>query len=288
MTPIETKPVEAGLFAGTIGVACDTGKAALAWATACFPVFPCGANKAPLTPRGFHDATTDAGIVQAWWAMYPGALIGVPTGPVSGLLALDLDVKRGVDGIAAFELVRGNRILPRCPVVRTRSSGLHLFFRHPGERAVKNSAGRIGPGIDVRAGGGYVIVPPSLGYEVAADGVPPPAPGWLLDLMVPPAPTACAPKRTRPGPEAGRHARRALAGILRTAARAAEGGRNAATFWAGCRAGELVAAGLLTEAAAVAAVAEAAVASGLSAREARQAAANGVTRGLAGGGAHAA
>ncbi len=36
------------------------------------PTFPCKGNKAPCTPRGFKDATTDPGRVTALWNHYGG------------------------------------------------------------------------------------------------------------------------------------------------------------------------------------------------------------------------
>ncbi len=31
------------------------------------PVFPCRADKRPITENGFHDATTDAETIRQWW-----------------------------------------------------------------------------------------------------------------------------------------------------------------------------------------------------------------------------
>ena len=39
--------------------------------------------------------------------------------------------------------------------------GRHLFFHYP-QHPVRNSAGRLAPGIDVRGEGGYVLAPPSI------------------------------------------------------------------------------------------------------------------------------
>jgi Bifunctional DNA primase/polymerase, N-terminal len=38
---------------------------------------------------------------------------------------------------------------------------VHVFFRYPAEKEIRNSAGWLGPGLDVRGEGGYVVVPPS-------------------------------------------------------------------------------------------------------------------------------
>jgi hypothetical protein len=40
-------------------------------------VFPVN-GKAPLTPHGFHDATTDKTQIETWWDRFPGAGIGTP------------------------------------------------------------------------------------------------------------------------------------------------------------------------------------------------------------------
>jgi hypothetical protein len=46
-------------------------------------------------------------------------------------------------------------------MVITGGGGLHLYFRHPGFE-IRNSAGALGPGLDLRGDGGYIIAPPSL------------------------------------------------------------------------------------------------------------------------------
>ena len=55
--------------------------AALRYANLGIPVFPCvPGGKQPLTPNGFHDATSVARVVHAWWQRTPDANIGLPTG----------------------------------------------------------------------------------------------------------------------------------------------------------------------------------------------------------------
>jgi hypothetical protein len=161
------------------------------------PVFPCiesgPRRKQPRTPRGFHDATTDPVIIRRWWTLWPNALIGLPTGRVSGLWVLDVDVKRPeANGFDTLDDL-GHSILPESPMVHTQSDGLHVYF-DAGERELKCSAGLLGPGLDVRGDGGYVILPsPGSGYRWDPQwnfGTVPlaPAPDWLW----PPKPSRAA------------------------------------------------------------------------------------------------
>jgi hypothetical protein len=136
-------------------------KAALSYARRGIPVFPCQpGGKRPLTYNGFWDATTDARRIKAWWGQWPSANIGVPTGKKSGLLALDIDSRGG--GPESLAILEGqNGPLPDTARSRTGGGGVHVFFRYPTEEEVRNSAGWLGPGLDVRGEGGYVVVPPS-------------------------------------------------------------------------------------------------------------------------------
>jgi hypothetical protein len=142
---------------------------ALAIAAQGIPVFPCRAagpgRKAPHTPRGFHDASREESIIRAWWQLWPNALIGMPTGKASGRWMLDIDIKdaaaNGFDSLADL----GRSVLPETPMVHTPSGGLHCYF-DAGARELRNSAGLIGPGLDIRGDGGYAIQPtPGSGYS---------------------------------------------------------------------------------------------------------------------------
>ena len=136
-------------------------KAALSYARRGILVFPCEpGGKRPLTYNGFWEATTDMRRIKAWWARWPAANVGVPTGERSGLLVLDVDPRDG--GPQSLDaLVRENGPLPRTARARTGGGGVHLFFRYPAQKQIRNSAGCLGPGLDVRGEGGYVVVPPS-------------------------------------------------------------------------------------------------------------------------------
>lgn len=141
---------------------------ALTFASTGLPVFPCDpATKAPLTSRGFHDATTDLRQIRRWWRQHPGALVGLPT---SHFWVLDIDAKPSLAdsvsrllGVVGFDRAA---LAASCSlVVATPGGGRHLYFaRLPGV-AIRTTAGDIAPGIDTRghdADGkptGYIIAP---------------------------------------------------------------------------------------------------------------------------------
>jgi len=164
-------------------------KAALKYAhrgKAVFPLRPHG--KIPLTPRGHKDASIDPETISAWWSRWPQANIGLVTGACSGVFVLDVD---GEEGEASLDMLESqHERLPPTAESITGGGGRHLFFQWPTTADICNSAGRLGPGLDVRGNGGYVVVPPSnhesgKAYFWSVDSAqsPAPAPDWLLTLI---------------------------------------------------------------------------------------------------------
>ncbi len=127
---------------------------ALEFAQQGIPVFPCGDAKRPLVSGGFKAATLIPDQIKAWWGNHPGALIGIPTGAQSGIVVLDVDVKNGIDG---NESLRNLAHEFDTKTVSTPSNGLHYYFEYDSNNPVRCSAGALGPGLDVRGDGGYVI-----------------------------------------------------------------------------------------------------------------------------------
>jgi hypothetical protein len=167
------------------GDAPPLARAALAYARRGMPVFPCEPlGKRPLTRDGFWDASADIGVVERWWSRWPRANVGVPTGERSGLLVLDVDPRDG--GLKSLEeLEEAFDTLPPTTRARTGSGGEHVFFRYP-DGGVRNSASWVGPGLDVRGEGGYVVVPPSRTggpYRWTERTPLAEAPAWLLGRM---------------------------------------------------------------------------------------------------------
>jgi hypothetical protein len=116
-------------------------------------------GKHPRINEWQKTATTDAAQIAKWWGQWPDANIGVACGEGSGIVVLDIDKRHGGDDSLAF-LEEKHGKLPETPQVLTGGGGTHYFFRHPGQK-IPNSAGRVGPGIDIRGDGGYVLVPRS-------------------------------------------------------------------------------------------------------------------------------
>lgn len=245
--------------------------AAVVYAHRGWPVFPCHAparlpggcscrvadcsspGKHPRVSGGFKAATTDTAQIEAWWAQWPGANVGLRTGTASGLVVVDIDPDHGGD--ASLErLVAEHGPLPEGRVVRTGNGGRHLYFRHPGG-VVRNDAGlRLGAGLDVRGDGGYVIAPPSRHhsggqYKVAGHGGDlPEMPDWLmgqLQRVEPPSPPVV--HEWRPTGDTSAWAKAALEGELERLRQAQPGMRNHTLNRVAFRLGQIIAGGQLDE-----------------------------------------
>jgi len=145
-----------------------------------------------LVRNGCKDATTDEKKIREWWMVWPDANIGIATGDV---VVIDIDPRHGGDqALAELEAKHGK--LPPTWRVNTGGGGQHIFFHAPAGVVIKNSAGELGNGIDVRGRGGYVVAPPSNHvsggvYEWDQDaGEIAPIPKWLVEMLVKPAAAA--------------------------------------------------------------------------------------------------
>lgn len=132
-----------------------------------WPVLPCKPNKDPYTPNGFYDAKTDPNAIKFWWTKWPDAMIGVRTGPASGLIVIDKDIddEKGKDGpaeVRAWERESGYT-LPETVTAVSGRGGEHLYYIYPPE-GLENDSSRefILPDVDIRGDKGYIIAPPSV------------------------------------------------------------------------------------------------------------------------------
>lgn len=141
-----------------------------------FKIFPAtihGGRKVPLFEGWQEAATTDPAAHKLWQEVFgPRIMIwGIPTGPVNDLLVLDFDAKSG--GLETLKTLH----IPDTLTQRTRSGGVHFFFRYPKDgRHYGNRVGFL-PGADIRGVGGWAA------YYGFADPNKPiaEAPQWLLD-----------------------------------------------------------------------------------------------------------
>jgi len=257
-----------------------TAEAAAAAARRGWAVFPCRpGDKRPAVQDWENRACTDPERVARYWPS-PRHNVGIACGP-SRLVVVDLDahgelpeewqelpgVHDGKDVLVQICDWAGQP-WPTTYTVATPSGGWHLYFAAPQGSGIRNSASLIGPQVDVRGTGGYVVAAGSAvgggAYEVITEDDPAPLPEWIARLL---SPKAAQPDR-RPGGHGSAPGR--LAGLLRAVEQAKPGTRNETLFWAASRAAEMVAEGKAGDGDVVGQLVEAAAAAGLSEPEARR------------------
>lgn len=255
---------------------------ALAYAEAGWPVFPLRpGTKRPAAPNhntetcdgsdrrcidghiGWEPrATTDTDRITRAWRHRPYG-IAIATGP-AGLLVVDLDPSKngqpsGAETLAELER-QHQQTLPATWTVGTPSGGRHLYYLRPHDARLGNTAGRLGPGIDTRATGGYVVAPPTVTngpdggeYWIVDDHPPAELPDWFSELLTTPLrpDRPARPSRSRHQPQVPRSDRvrtyveRAIVGEQLRITTAPTGQRNQTLFCASVALGQLVAAGVL-------------------------------------------
>jgi putative DNA primase/helicase len=148
-----------------------------------WPIFPLKPKeKVPATQHGLLDATTDEDQIRKWWGETPDANIGVRTG--DGLVVIDGD-RRNQGHLTLRDLIKRHVIWPATFKVLT-SDGAHFYFRS--DTHLTSGADALGPGVDVKAQGGYVVAPPSVHpsgyvyqYDVESQSKPAPLPFWVIE-----------------------------------------------------------------------------------------------------------
>ncbi|GAA2870965.1 bifunctional DNA primase/polymerase [Pseudonocardia halophobica] len=282
-------------------------RAALSHAARGWRVFPLRpGDKRPAIRDWEARATTDPARIRRAWAQAPRLNIGLACGP-SNLVVIDLDtpdhgtvrpaawdrpgVRDGIDVLAALAADHGQTTPLETLATETASGGEHLYFTAPPNRRIRNSAGRLGWLIDVRAAGGYVVAAGSVvrgrRYRSNDHDVVAPLPDWITELLASPDVPAPGQERQELGAfldlvgRRSQYAAAALRGEIEAvlAARAGSHQRNTTLNKAAFALGQLVAAGLLPDPLARAALAEASAAIGLPAREADRTIRSGLTAG---------
>ena len=259
-------------------------RAALEYTKLGWAVFPLAKNtKLPVISKwrggkGVYDATTDATVITTWGKQYPQANVGVACGQVSGFVVIDVDPRNG-GHVTLAELAAKGRVFPPGSRARTVNGGQHIFLKF--DPLIAGGQHRLGRGIDVKTSGGYVVLAPSQvirkdtsrgTYEWLTHprmAALPRPPLWLTNMFKPtPVP------RPSEQPMTGN-----LASIARFVSGRTEGERNDSLYWAARRAGEMVAKGIISEGAAIAALTQAAARAGLRGPEITRTIASGLGRG---------
>jgi Bifunctional DNA primase/polymerase, N-terminal len=185
-----------------------------------YHVFPVREDKKPTISRWPEQATDKPAHIEYLWRTRPGPLIGITTGAQSNISVLDLDAKH--PEARDWWLANHKRLLPT-RAYRTRSGGIHLYFRH--RNGVVNSASKIAPGVDTRGTGGYVVSWSAAGLECLDHTRAQPLPDWLFEALTVAATGRPPPKTIHSLPN------KQYSGIVHTLALAKEGNRNATLYW---------------------------------------------------------
>lgn len=142
--------------------------------------------------RGFAEkASSDPGVIAAWWQRWPAANVGLITGAGSGVWAFDTDPRNGGD-TSRDSLVYHHGQFPYTTTNRTGGGGTHEIFRWPADFAIPPAL-ELDDGIDILGEGHVLVLPPSLHPsgrryawepELGPDEQPPvDAPAWLLERL---------------------------------------------------------------------------------------------------------
>ena len=146
-------------------------------------------DKRPLLKGYQRLASTDPDTLAQWAEDYPNANAGIVTGPESGVIALDCDLRHGAAATLDW-LKRQHGELPLTWTALT-PNGWHFYFRHPGGQV--RGYNRLGSGVELKGDGANLVGPGSRhatglqyrwGPYQSPDDIPLASPpGWLLELL---------------------------------------------------------------------------------------------------------
>ncbi len=196
-------------------------------------------GKHPACAHGFKDASRDYGQLKTWLFQRQDRNVSIAT-EVSGLVVIDVDPRNGGDETWAAMVAELGEGIEDTVQVNTGGGGRHIYYEAPAGVRIKSGSNVLGPGVDLKAGGGAVVAPPSrhlLGprYEWAEDHSiydrkPADLPQALLDRIL----AAQSGTRESDGEDEGGGEPTTGFDLLRALGGVTEGGRNEAIFKAAC------------------------------------------------------
>lgn len=135
--------------------------------------------------HGFYAATLSTTQFAYWLTDHNDCtMIAVPTGKETGFFVMEYDPKNG--GQTSFDKLMEEHDPIVTETYKSPSGGMHFLFQMP-NFDFGNIHGKLWAGIDIKASGGYHVVPPSHhdggSYEVVTVMDPQPAPSWLLEAI---------------------------------------------------------------------------------------------------------
>jgi hypothetical protein len=118
-------------------------------------IIPTKKDKTPylISWKEYQNIKPSAEQINRWWAAWPDANPAVITGKISNIIVLDLDAKHNRSS-KEFQI-------PPTVCAKSGNNGEHFFFRYPGV-PIESKSAIAGPGVDIRADGGYILLSPSI------------------------------------------------------------------------------------------------------------------------------
>lgn len=158
-------------------------------------------------------ASSDPVLVAQWWRAWPRANVGLVTGGLARLVAIDIDGQIGRESLAALEQVHGPLPETLRQTTGREGGGEHFLFIVDDDFEMDKIRNRtkMAPGIDVRAEGGLIVAAPSIHptgaqYTWRDASVPVASmPAWLIKIA-----TSQKARQTSINPNGGRPTEAAL------------------------------------------------------------------------------
>lgn len=128
------------------------------------------------TWREFQDRLPTDQEIESWASLRAEAMAVICGKGSGGMVAIDIDAYKDKEKAIVSEFTKevaelgGAEILRRCTIQETRSGGLHIIFRVPGNDLRDDVLAKTTDGkdalIETRANGGLIIAHPTPGYKL--------------------------------------------------------------------------------------------------------------------------